>query len=213
MHRSTPGRDLRSIAGMTLLEVLVVLVLVGLITAAAFDGISTVFDLRRRLGLWVDLAGDNAISASWLRSSLSGLVPEYENGTHPFRGSEYALTGMTLTGFNSRAGIPVSLEWRFGSDGQESTLEYQDSTTGGFRSFWRWKGERGHFTYIGEDGKAYSDWPPQSLIMPTGAALPQLPSAIRVDFGGPLGKLSIYAALITMKDADKLITPMGTPLQ
>lgn len=210
-----PSRRIRgATAGMTLLEVLVVLVLVGMLTAAAFDGLSRIFDLRQRLGAWVDLAGDSAISASWLRDSLAGLVPEYENGLHPFKGAEYALSGLTIAGLDTRPGVPVSMEWRFGSDGRDFVLEYRDSATASFRPYWRWTGDPGRFTYIADDGKSYPTWPPQNLTLPTGVIIPQLPTAIRVDFGGaPLGRHAIYAGLISMKDADKLITPMGAPIQ
>lgn len=201
---------------MTLLEMLVVLVLVGLLVVVAFEGLSRLFDLRQRLGVWIDLAGDNAITSSWLRDSLSGAVPEYENGAHPFRGGERSLTGLTVSGLRTRPGIPVPFEWRLDTDanGRESVLEYRDGTDLRYTVYWRWQGDPGRFTYIADDGKAFPTWPPTGMTVSAGAVIPQLPAAIQVEFGGPpLGRLFVYAGIITMRDADKLITPMGTPLQ
>lgn len=201
---------------MTLLEVLVVLVLVGMLTVVAFDGLSRLFDLRQRLGAWIDLAGDSAITASWLRDSLSGLVPEYENGMFPFRGEERALSGLSLATLHNRPGVPVVMEWRFATEpgSGDAVLEYRDGTAIAYQVYWRWSGELGRFTYMAEDGTAYPSWPPTGLTLPTGVVIPQLPAAIRVEFGGPpLGKQVVYAGVITMRDADKLISPMGTPVQ
>ncbi len=201
---------------MTLLEMLVVLVLVGMLVTVSFDGLSRLFDLRQRLGAWIDLAGDNAITTTWLRDSMASTVPEYENGPFPFRGGERALTGLTLAGLRTRPGIPVPYEWRLAPDsqGRGSVLEYRDGTDLRYSVYWRWDGEPGRFTYFAEDGKSYPTWPPTGLTLGTGVVIPQLPAAIQVDFGGPpLGRLTVYAGVITMRDADKLISPMGTPIQ
>ncbi len=198
---------------MTLLEVLVVVVLVGMLATAAFEGLSRLFDLRQRLGAWIDLAGDNAITSSWLRDSLASVVPEYENGPNPFRGAERSVQGLTIGGLRSRPGVPVPFEWRI-TEGRQATLEYREGQDPDFRPYWRWEGGAGRFTYVAEDGKTYPTWPPQGVTLPAGAIIPQLPVAIQVDFGGPpLGRMTVYAAIITMRDADKLITPMGTPVQ
>lgn len=203
-------------AGMTLLEMLVVLVLVGMLVTVAFDGLSRLFDLRQRLGAWIDLAGDNAITSSWLRDSLAGSVPEYDNGPYPFRGGERSLTGLTIAGLRTRAGVPVPYEWRLAVDpqGSGSVLEYRDITDLNYSVYWRWQGDPGRFTYFADDGKSYPTWPPTGLTLPTGVTIPQLPAAIQVDFGGPpLGRLTVYAGIVTMRDADKLISPLGTPIQ
>ncbi|MGQ3075407.1 MAG: prepilin-type N-terminal cleavage/methylation domain-containing protein [Ferrovibrionaceae bacterium] len=206
-------RCCRREAGMTLLEVLVVVVLVGMLATAAFEGLSRIFDLRQRLGAWIDLAGDNAITSSWLRDSLAGVVPEYENGPNPFRGSERSVRGLTIAGLRSRPGVPVPFEWRI-AEGRQSALEYREGLDPSFRQYWQWEGQRGRFVYVAEDGKTYPTWPPEGVTLPTGAVIPQLPAAIEVEFGGPpLGRLVVFAGIITMRDADKLITPMGTPVQ
>lgn len=209
-------RRLRSEAGLTLLEMLVVVVLVGMLVTVAFEGLSRLFDMRQRLGVWIDLAGDNAITSSWLRDSLASTTPEYENGANPFRGAPRSVRGLTLAGLNTRPGVPVPFEWRLGTDdsGRQSTLEYREGQATTYQVYWRWDGAPGRFTYLADDGKEYPTWPPEGLTLPVGVTIPQLPAAIQVDFGGPpLGKLSVYAGIITMRDADKLITPMGTPIQ
>lgn len=201
---------------MTLLEVLVVLVLVGMLVTVSFEGLSRLFDLRQRLGAWIDLAGDNAITTTWLRDSMASTVPEYENGPYPFKGGEQSLTGLTLAGLRTRPGIPVPYEWRLAADpqGRGSVLEYRDGTDLRYSVYWRWDGDPGRFTYFAEDGKSYPTWPPTGLTLGTGAVIPQLPLAIQVDFGGPpLGRLTVFAGVITMRDADKLISPLGTPIQ
>lgn len=207
------GRRRGGEAGLTLLEMLVVVVLVGLLATAAFEGLSRVFDLRQRLGTWIDLAGDNAITSSWLRDSLAGAVPEYENGPNPFRGSQYAVQGLTIAGLRSRPGAPVPFQWRI-TEGPQAALEYREGLDPAFRPYWRWDGTPGRFTYVADDGRTYPTWPPEGLTLPTGVVIPQLPAAIQVDFGGPpLGRITVYAGIITMRDADKLISPMGTPIQ
>jgi prepilin-type N-terminal cleavage/methylation domain-containing protein len=203
-------------AGMTLLEMLVVLILVAMLVTVSFEGLSRLFDLRQRLGAWIDLAGDNAITTTWLRDSLASSVPEYETGPVPFRGGERSLTGLTIAGLRTRPGIPVAFEWRLGPDpqGRGSVLEYRDGTDLRYSVYWRWDGEPGRFTYFAEDGKSYPTWPPTGITLATGVVIPQLPAAIQVDFGGPpLGRLTVYAGILAMRDADKLISPLGTPIQ
>lgn len=193
--------------GMTLIEVMVVVIIVALISSFLFEALSGVFDLRRRLAPWLDLAGDSAIAASWFRDTVSGTVTEYENGPNPFRGDEQSLHGITVTPLTNFVGVPTVYEWRVRQDASRnlSFLEYHEWDAP-WRTLLQWGGRFGQLSYIGDDGQTYTQWPPA-----LGKPPPQLPAVVILSYGGDITNAQvIVAAIVAVRDPERLIGPGGT---
>lgn len=161
--------------GVTLLEMLVVLIIIGLLTTLLMQGFAYVLQLRGRfLGQLSDLQ-QGTLQEHWFRSSTAALLADYPDIAEPhvFKGEIKQFQGLTIASLDADVGLPVSFSWLLLLQEGNTILQYQ-SSTGETWEIARWMGDSGEFSYLDSKGKWYPTWPPQSL----GIKLPQLPKAI-----------------------------------
>lgn len=180
-HRRPSAR--RGAAGFTIIEALVVLMIVGFAATILTDSLARVFDLRTRLAAYLDASASSRMTLAWLRRSVSGLVPDFVDGSTRFRGTANEFSGISLTGPGASPGIPLRVAWRLAPE--PATKGVRLETREG-EAAWvavaAWPEKNGRFSYDGGDGDWVEEWPP-TFATPT---TPQLPRYIRIVVGtGP----------------------------
>ncbi|MDR3733971.1 MAG: type II secretion system protein [Acidobacteriaceae bacterium] len=172
--------------GFTLIEVLVVLLIVSMIVTVLISGLGRVFQLRSRLAPYLDRVEDVGMLTDWVRHSIDGLVPDYDDGAHKFTGTASGFSGLTLRALDQRLGEPIPLGWELVDDQQGHTILRYHAADGSVIDAAAWTGP-GVFAYQGKDHAWVDTWPPPSseftLDDTVGNATrvdPQLPTLIRL---------------------------------
>ena len=96
--------------GFSVLEVLVVLVIIGLVVATMIPSISQLLDARVRLAPFLDQAEESAQVGDWYRQVVGGVVADYSNGAHKFKGDAGRISGLTAMAFGGGIGAPTPFE-------------------------------------------------------------------------------------------------------
>ena len=96
--------------GFSVLEVLVVLVIVGLVVATMIPSVSQLLDARVRLAPFLDQAEESAQVGDWYRQVVGGVVADYSNGAHKFKGDAGRISGLTVMAFGGGIGAPTPFE-------------------------------------------------------------------------------------------------------
>ena len=96
--------------GFSVLEVLVVLVIVGLVVATMIPSVSQLLDARVRLAPFLDQAEESSQVGDWYRQVVGGVVADYSNGAHKFKGDAGRITGLTVMAFGGGIGAPTPFE-------------------------------------------------------------------------------------------------------
>ncbi|MEY3220943.1 MAG: hypothetical protein RIT27_2300 [Pseudomonadota bacterium] len=155
--------------GFTLLEVLVVLVLLSLISALAFEILGQTASLRGQFLETLDELQQGVIREHWFRSSVSALISDYppEEGvgvvfqtrkSQTFQGKETEFSGLTLSALDNDIGIPTAFGWQLVFENNETILRYKNSE----EQWWevmRWIGNEGFFSYQAKDGSWHKTFP------------------------------------------------------
>jgi len=165
----------RSVAGFTVLEMLVVLVVVGLIAISLFEGVGRLNDMSWRLGPFLQRSERDRLTKLWFRQSINGAWPDRKDGAHVFVGAATQFSGLTLAPLNEYPGRPTEFKWQLVYDSlrDETTLVYT-----GFGPWAlevrQWHGSNINFSYLAPDLTWHDAWPPG-----IGQAA-QLPVAVRL---------------------------------
>jgi general secretion pathway protein J len=153
----------RSQSGLTLLEVLVVLVLVGLLSTLLMQGIGYFLGKYHAVRRYQYVASMEARQQHWFTQSLQGLIP-YRSSTRTFSGSSSSFEGISMQALSEVPGLPVKVTWSLQSPiNSFSILTYQEA---GLEP-WEIGGNLDTdmaFFYADESGRWYSDWPPEESI-------------------------------------------------
>lgn len=186
MRASTFPRS-RSLRGFTLLEMLVVLVLTGMISAILMQGLHQVFRLQTHFGRELFSTAQGSMYTDWFRQSVNSLMPDYADAKNRFKGEARQLDGLTLAPLNAStdALMPFSWQLKFSPEAGETQLLY--GTTSDAPAVLSWPGNSGRFVYYDAAGEAHDSWPP-----PLGK-WPQLPRAIHLETLNPLEPRVIVA--------------------
>ncbi len=167
-------------SGLTLLEVLVVMVLTGLIATLVMQAVSfslTSFQKSKAVqqGYQRELLG-----LSWLRGSLENLLAAHDEG-FATRGSQRTLTGYTLSPLFARSGSLARVRWtiRTGirTGAEEVALWYEEDNSTPYRVI-SFPFSEGRFIYLDGEGAWVDDWPPEEVRPGT------LPKEIRLQLRG-----------------------------
>ncbi len=149
--------------GITLLEMLVVLILVSLISTLVLEGFSYIFRLRLSLFTQLDNVQHGTMQAYWFHQTTTGLTPDYLESEHQFEGNNKSFHGLTLSPLDAPAGVPMAFGWKLETQetpkGNMTKLYYQT----GNGTLWEvlsWKGTQGQFSYQSPDGRWHTRWPP-----------------------------------------------------
>lgn len=170
-------RARRRQSGVTLLEVLVVMIIAGMASAIVFQGFGQILKIDRFFQAESDFMRDQAMYRSWWRSSVESLQPDYADGPNRFKGGERQFRGLSTSSLGQFYGAVQPVEWALDFDAQEGEIRlvYRDSKES--HAIHAWRGSVGRFVYYGIDGQRYSSWPPEMGLHP------QVPAAIAIQAG------------------------------
>ena len=157
----TPASGVRTVfgaaQGLTLLEMLVVLVLVSLLGTLLIQGVgfflgkyATVKRVHRDLSL-------TALHRHWFVSTVQAMVPSSPKARR-FIGDASSFEGVTLQSLAGEPGIPVRARWSIGGDGESRVVAYAE----GGGAPWDVRaldGETLAFQYADSAGRWYDHWP------------------------------------------------------
>lgn len=173
------------------MEMLVVLVLTGLISTLLIQGLVHVLSLRIRFLSQLEKQTTETLNAHWFREISRSLVPDHPSGKNIFSGTEQGFRGLSFSSLSGMKGVPtpVSVELVY-KDGN-ILLQYKETNPNaviGEETFaaWeiaRWAGHSGKFSYLDNQGRWHSQWPP-----PIDKSK-QLPEGILLEADDALGKV------------------------
>jgi prepilin-type N-terminal cleavage/methylation domain-containing protein len=107
---SQKSASIKNQRGFSVLEVLVVLVIVGLVVATMIPSVSQLLDARVRLAPFLDQAEQSSQVGDWYRQIVGGVVADYSNGAHKFKGDAGRISGLTVMAFGGGIGAPTPFE-------------------------------------------------------------------------------------------------------
>lgn len=110
--------------GMSLMEVLITLVIVGLIMGLLFDGIGGAARLSLRLTDAADALDRQYLAADWWRRSVASALPTEGPDPHTFVGASDSLQMTTVHALHARPGATRPVEWRLVRDAEGTALVY-----------------------------------------------------------------------------------------
>lgn len=164
-------------AGFTLLEILVVLVLTSLVTGILLQGLQQVFRLQRHFGTEMFHAQHEAMRINWLRNSINGIMPDYDDGKSRFKGESRRMSGQTTMPLDSPDGALVPFVWRMEFDPRAGEMALFASERTEVQPILTWPGNDGRFLYVDDKGISHESWPPFS------GKVAQVPQTIVLEMG------------------------------
>lgn len=150
-------RPVRRLArGLTLLEMIVVLLIASMALALGFQSLG---QWRRAEGSITQMGGAlraAGLTASWWRESIRGLLPVK---ALPFSGARQEVSGITLAPVLESPGASMPVTWTLqpGSDGNIALLLREGEKT---LALPLPDATEAHFMFIDKDGKPHAQWPP-----------------------------------------------------
>ena len=143
--------------GLTLLEMMVVLLIAGMAVTLGFQSLG---QWRRANTAISNISGaiqQTALTQSWLEESLRSLIPLKEQ---PFKGTVDRLTGITTQPIQSRQGGTTEIEWSIRIEAGIQHLLLKEAQ--GSRLDLPLRGtSRANFSYMDAEGRLHSQWPPK----------------------------------------------------
>jgi len=165
--------------GFTLLEMLVVLILAGMITGILMQGLQQVFRLQAHFGRELFNTQQGEMYTEWFRQSVNGLMPDYDDGKHKFKGSEREFSGMTIAPLNTATEALLPFTWRLRFDPNSGRTQLQYGPDDDAPAVLAWPGNSGRFVYFDGNDAPHDAWPPML------GKWPQLPKAIFLESRNP----------------------------
>ena len=179
--------------GISLLEVLVVLTMIGMISSVMFQGYAYMMGGYQRLRDRQAVELRQALVANWWRSSVEAAVPYYENRL-AFAGSPIAMRGASFAPLWGPAGVPTEFVWAIDSSSAGLRLLYQEPPREPV-VVKAWPGGGvAEFQYLSETGEWKTEWRDDRDR--------QIPEAVRLlvdGGGGPDGTIEVMTAIIPIR--------------
>ena len=173
--------------GLTLLEMMVVLLIAGMAVALGFQSLG---QWQRANAAIANIGGaiqQATLTESWLTDSLRGLIPVPEA---TFEGSTDKLQGVTTLPVQSHQGGATEIQWSIGNEAGRQHLLLQEGADRrmelplpGVRS--------ARFAYMDKEGKLHAQWPPKLGLHE------HLPAAILLSQDMEDGGSRVWAAAIS----------------
>ncbi|MEO5836893.1 MAG: type II secretion system protein [Thermomonas sp.] len=189
----------RHLAGFTLMEMLVTLILVSLTTMLMFQMLGSYRIANDRVKVQAGAIDRTALFSGWFRDSVHGLF--IANGL-TFTGNADTFSGISLNPLYAQAGTPTPVEWRMVKDARQMSIVYAENG----RERWRQSfagGEKIHFAYLDATGKQVDSWPPR-----LGKRDPvSLPAVVMLVREGDASKSAIAAAVLGPLEPVIRLTP------
>jgi len=171
----------RRVAGMTLVELLVTLVLTSFISLVLWQALAQLARVERILQGNQLQGGSMAVRVEWLRYALEALVPGVPGSPDRLQGSDREMTGLTseppLDCHSGVCHVRLSLQFNEQTQQTELSASATEQANAAPLVLLRWPGRGGKFSYLGADGQWRNTWPPPMGLPPA------LPKAIAIDTG------------------------------
>lgn len=157
------NNPMRTQQGMTLLELLVVLMLVSMLATLLVQGVGYFlgkYEAVRRIQRQISA---DLVRRHWFVSSVQGMIPYHVPG-RGFEGDALSFKGMTMQPLASEPGRPVRVKWVIDLEDERPSIKYIegddikwviDDLTGG---------QQFSFKYADSHLNWYEEWPQPELI-------------------------------------------------
>jgi general secretion pathway protein J len=180
-------------AGLTLLEMLVVLVLMALIATLAIQGLGYVMGQRERFLGYLGETRERSLTRDWYEQITRAVYPaRAENADNEFRGSRQRLSGLTLQPLAAASGVTTAFTLSIEQADDQQRLRYREAD-GPSWTLAQWPASaEASFGYRDSDGQWHTQWPPAgNQRLDPRQRPPQLPAAIglRVTGAGAADRL------------------------
>lgn len=172
--------------GLTLLEMMVVLIIAGMALALGFQSLGQWRRAEAAISALGSQVRQQALARDWLQSSLRALTPVEAD---PFSGTADTLHGTTLQPVFAPQGGATPIDWRIVRDGDGLHLDLGEAG-GSPVPLPLPAAATAEFAYLDAEGKSHDRWPP---------ALGQqdhLPAAILLRMNEPDGRTRLWGARI-----------------
>lgn len=185
MRRAYFSARRAGLAGFTLMETLVMLMLVSLATSLMFQMLDSYRVAQERVAAQAGQQDRSSLFESWFIDEVHGLsaVPG-----QPFKGSRSEFEGATLNPLFGSPGAPSSIRWRLNRSAEGGAIEYwedgRERWTLPLRDF-----ADARFVFFAKDGSQYDQWPPSKGLQEG------LPDAIAFIRGEPQAERMRLAAV------------------
>lgn len=146
----TPAQESQS--GLSLLELLVVLVIVGLVSTLLMQGLGFGLSLFERVHTRGEAVKQELMSRQWFRQVNASLVAKPATAGVSLEGNNFAFVSVTLNPLLGSSGIPQEIEWRI----EDQILWYKES---GLSLSIMSIDMDATFSYRSENGKWVNQWP------------------------------------------------------
>lgn len=162
----------RFVAGFTLLETLVALVITALATVLMMQGLSLAIKLRERVLEHTQFQREDSLRRFWFQDTVNALTADLPRiQRHRFEGDVDGFQGLTLAALQELPGVPVPVFWSIEREADIFSLYYQQADHNR-QHVWSWRADEASFSYFDPDRGWLPDWPP------AGIAVPPLPQAV-----------------------------------
>lgn len=186
---------------------LVVMILVSMIVAVLFQGLSQAIRIRRSAGIETAQVAREAMRRVWYRQLINGLVPDDEGGTATFQGGPTSFKGQSTNAidFDTGAVLPIAVALDVDAASNSTIVRVATgSVSDGTHeiALLSLPGRNFAFAYVDTDASQSAVWPRRVLGKP-----PQLPAAIWiVDGSGNQATELLTASILGRRDV-----PPGLP--
>ena len=195
-----------SVRGLTLMEVLVVLVIAGMASTILLQALSQVYKVQARFGVQLTQSRQGVMQSAWFRQLVQGLQTDLASSPQTFKGSANEMSGSTTGGLLSSEGAPSRMVLRIKSDerADETKLMYSDDTEKPLMLLNLSGRNAAKFVYLDAKGEQHDQWPPAM------GDWPQLPSVVMLMVRND-GSHLIVAAPRGSSEAKVMPFQLGSP--
>lgn len=185
--RGGPGWP-KAIAGFTLMEMLVTLMLVSFTTMLMFQMLGSYRVANQRVQAQSGQIDRRALFQAWFRDSVNGLFAAQDL---VFTGAANRFTGTTLNPLYGAEGAPTPIEWRLERGAQHIEIVYFED------GVQRWRQpleavDDAHFSYVDSEDEQQASWPPKLGKRTPG----ELPAVVMLIRDGQLEAQPLAAAVL-----------------
>jgi hypothetical protein len=165
------------VAGFTLFEVIVVLVITGLISVVLVQGLGLILGVRTTVLDKIIGLERIVIERNVVLDPLRGVAPDYPERPYVFAGTSQRIRGLTLRGLRERPGTPTGFTMMLDYDATRRAivLTYEEQGHKPFELA-SWSGVEAEFSYRDRTGDWTDRWPINTDVS-------QTPWLIRIQAG------------------------------
>ena len=147
--------------GLTLLELLVVLLLTTMISAFLFDTGSNLAGLFVRIDSFSEDVKRKRVADSWIRDVIGSSVASHRvDSNQSFVGNSTSLSGLTMMPILGEQGKLARFNFNLVDRPFGTELRYRQDDRGSF-GLYEWKSEA-KLVYVNSKGSEFPDWPPEA---------------------------------------------------